>query len=46
LKNDISERELDMLLDAKLKNRPNIEQRDFVIIFQEAINTARNEALN
>jgi Ca2+-binding EF-hand superfamily protein len=46
LKNDISERELDMLLDSKLKNRPNMEQRDFVVIFSDAINTARNEALN
>jgi len=43
LKNDISERELDMLLDAKLKDRPNMEQRDFVTIFSQAIGAARNE---
>ena len=46
LKNEISERELDMLLDARLKSRPNMEQRDFVAIFSASIGAARNEAQN
>lgn len=45
LKSEISEREVDMLLEAKLGQRPNVEQREFVQIFQRAIAAAREEAL-
>ena len=44
LKRDISDREIDMLLDNKLSTRPNIEQKEFVSIFSKAILMAREEA--
>lgn len=46
LKDEISERELDMLLDSKLKDKTNMEQRDFVNIFAQYIAKARNESQN
>jgi hypothetical protein len=46
LKDQLSEKELDMLLEARLKDQPNMDQKQFVEIFSSAIGEARNEAQN
>lgn len=46
LKDQLSEKELDMLLEARLKDKPNMDQKQFVEIFSSAIGEARNEAQN
>ena len=48
MKNDISDKELDMFLNgnARIKGKANIDQKDFVEIFSNAIIMARNDIMN
>ena len=46
LKDTLSEKEIDMLLDAKLDEKANMDQKQFVDIFAAAIGEARHEAQN
>ena len=46
LKDQLSEKELDMLLESRLKDKPTMDQKQFVEIFSSAIGEARNEAQN
>ena len=41
LKSEISERELDMLLNRKLETKSHMDQEDFVKIFKEQIRVAQ-----